>query len=80
MCKDLRMIELDRDGFAEAVRVRRAKHRTTARALAKQLGITPSTVCRVEAAKHAPSAETFLKLAIWLDTDPREYAIRAEGA
>ena len=38
----------------------------------KQIGISKATVSRVESGK-LPDIETFIKICIWLETDPRTY-------
>ena len=54
------------DTLAEDLRVTRARRRITARKLAGQLGLSPSTLCRAEQGKM-PNARAYEQLKRWIE-------------
>lgn len=66
------VIEIDREKLAGAVRFARGKR--TMLEVAQPLGMSASTFCRVERGSGLPSADGLLRLAVWMDRDPRDFA------
>lgn len=53
--------------FAKCVRVRRAELHIDQRTAAQQIGISTSTLCRLEN-ERSPSVEVYLRIRSWLGT------------
>ncbi len=48
------------------------RNKLTLRQAAIEIGVSAATISRVERS-HMPDIETFCKICLWLDTDPRMY-------
>lgn len=55
-----------------AILVRRKRGERGLRAVAKEIGISPATLMRVEEGR-VPDLETFAKVCKWLEVDPGEF-------
>jgi len=52
--------------IGEALKAYRFKREVDQRALAKEIGISASTLCRMESGTNACDAKAFVKLLAWL--------------
>lgn len=71
------MVDTDKAFIANKIRLARKKVRLTQLALAKELGITPAHVSRIEAGVYVPSVQTFLKMVQVLQLDLKEFGIES---
>lgn len=68
---------LDTDHLASTMAARRSAQGLSFREVAKQTGLSFSTVQRVEAG-HMPDLVSLLRLALWLEVDPAEFFLHRE--
>lgn len=70
------MSKLDQHKLGEALRDRRHQLRTNLREVAKQTGVSASTLSRVENGKgYLLEIDTFLQICDWLDISPCAFLI-----
>lgn len=75
--KKQRPMDIKIDQLAKRIQERRAGKGI--REAAKEVGVSPATLSRVENA-HIPDLETYRKICLWLDEDPAVYlGIKSES-
>jgi transcriptional regulator with XRE-family HTH domain len=62
-----------RKQVAERITNKRQENEMSQGALAKRAGVDRKTINRIENGHFSPSMDTFLRIAIALNTDPREF-------
>ena len=69
---------LDAQALARRVSARRRSHGLSQRQAAAEIGISASTLSRIENGRHLPDREPLLRIARWLDV-PVEFTAAAAG-
>jgi len=70
---------LDRELLAAAVLVARKDQKRTLDELSVLTDVSRATLCRVEAATHAPSCEVLIRILDWLDSTLEDFVIRGDA-